>query len=58
EKAGSWYSYNGDRIGQGKENVRNFLLQNPEIAEDLNAKLRAILLPGPEVEASEDLKEA
>lgn len=58
EKAGSWYSYNGDRIGQGKENVRNFLLQNPEIAEDLNAKLRAILLPGPEAEASEDLKEA
>jgi len=45
EKSGSWYSYDGDRIGQGKENVRQFLLDNPEIAEDLNTKLRAILLP-------------
>lgn len=45
EKSGSWYSYNGDRIGQGKENVRQFLLDNPDISDDLNAKLRAILLP-------------
>jgi recombination protein RecA len=45
EKAGSWYSYNGDRIGQGKENVRQFLLDNPEIADTIDAKLREILLP-------------
>jgi len=45
EKAGSWYSYNGDRIGQGKENVREFLLQNKEIAEELNLKIREILMP-------------
>jgi recombination protein RecA len=45
EKAGSWYSYNGDRIGQGKENVRQFLLEKPEIADTIDAKLREILLP-------------
>ncbi len=45
EKAGSWYSYNGDRIGQGKENVREFLINNPEIAADIEAKIRMKLLP-------------
>ncbi|HEX5421636.1 MAG TPA: recombinase RecA [Gammaproteobacteria bacterium] len=45
EKSGSWYSYNGDRIGQGKENAREFLIQNPAIAADLDTKLRAKLLP-------------
>lgn len=45
EKSGSWYSYNGDRIGQGKENVRQFLLDNPEIADVIDHKLRELLLP-------------
>jgi len=45
EKSGSWYSYNGDRIGQGKENAREFLIQNPEMAADIEAKIRAKLLP-------------
>ncbi len=45
EKSGSWYSYNGERIGQGKENAREFLIQNPDIANDIDAKLRAKLLP-------------
>ena len=40
EKAGSWYSYNGDRIGQGKENVRLFLQQNPDVAELIEKTLR------------------
>ena len=40
EKSGSWYSYNGDRIGQGKDNVREFLKENPEIAKDIEAKIR------------------
>ncbi len=44
EKAGAWYSYNGDRIGQGKENTRDFLLQHPEIAADIEAKIRAQML--------------
>ncbi len=45
EKSGSWYSYNGERIGQGKENVRKFLKENPEIARDIETALRAKLLP-------------
>ena len=46
DKAGSWYSYGDDRIGQGKENVREFLRANPEIAADIEAQIRAKLLPG------------
>jgi len=45
DKAGSWYSYGDDRIGQGKENVREYLRSNPEIAAEIEAKIRAILLP-------------
>jgi recombination protein RecA len=45
EKSGSWYSYNGNRVGQGKENVRMHLLEHPEIAEEIDTNLRAILLP-------------
>ena len=47
EKAGAWYSYGGNRIGQGKDNVRNFLKENPQIAADLEARIRTQLLPGP-----------
>jgi len=45
DKAGAWYSYNGDRIGQGKDNVRKFLKENPSIAEDIEGRIRAELLP-------------
>jgi recombination protein RecA len=47
EKAGAWYSYNGDRIGQGKEKVRVFLKENPDIANDIDQKLRGLLLTKP-----------
>ena len=47
EKAGAWYSYNGDRIGQGKEKVRQFLKDNPDIAADIEHKLRDMLLLKP-----------
>jgi len=47
EKAGSWYSYQGDRIGQGKENVRDYLVQHPEMAAQVEAQIRAKRLPGP-----------
>jgi recombination protein RecA len=47
EKSGAWYSYNGDRIGQGKENVRNFLKENPDIARHVEAQIRATLMPVP-----------
>lgn len=44
EKAGSWYSYSGNRIGQGKANVVQFLKDNPDISNDIETKLRADLL--------------
>ena len=46
EKSGSWYSYRGDRLGQGKENVREFLQANADIASSIESELRARLLPG------------
>ena len=45
DKAGSWYSYGDDRIGQGKENVRDFLKANPAVSEEIEMKIRATLLP-------------
>ena len=56
EKSGAWYSYNGERIGQGKENVRNFLKENPEIARHIETQIRATLLPA--VADDEDLAPA
>jgi recombination protein RecA len=44
DKSGAWYSYKGDRIGQGKENVRQFLRDNPAIANEIDTELRARLL--------------
>jgi recombination protein RecA len=44
KKAGAWYSYNGDRIGQGKDNVRGFLKENVDIKTDIEAKIRNLLL--------------
>lgn len=49
DKAGAWYSYNGTRIGQGKENVREYLKENPEVAKELEAKIREQLLAKPNV---------
>ncbi len=45
DKAGSWYSYGDDRIGQGKENVREFLKNHPEMAEEIEGRIRSKLLP-------------
>ena len=45
EKSGAWYSYNGTRIGQGKDNVRSYLKENPEMAEEIDKKIRSIMLP-------------
>jgi recombination protein RecA len=45
DKAGAWYSYKGDRVGQGKENAREFLKSNPDIATEIDQRLREILLP-------------
>ncbi len=60
DKAGAWYSYNGDRIGQGKENVRKHMLENPEMADEIDKKLREMLLTKStgKVEEEEELEEA
>ena len=57
EKSGSWYSYAGDRIGQGKENVREFLIANPDTAAEIEQKLRDLLLPQ-EVQAEPETPKA
>ncbi|WP_456375692.1 recombinase RecA [Thiolapillus sp.] len=49
EKSGAWYSYNGERIGQGKDNVRNFLKENPELAADIESRIRAEVFPKAEM---------
>jgi recombination protein RecA len=47
KKSGSWYTYEGDQLGQGKENSRNFLLDNPDLANDIETKIRAHYAPTP-----------
>ena len=41
EKSGSWFGYNGDRIAQGRENVKKYLIENPEVAKEIEEKIRA-----------------
>ena len=57
EKAGAWYSYNGEKIGQGKENAKEYLREHPEIAEEIEQKIRAnanVLNEGMAAARSED----
>ena len=46
DKSGAWYSYKNDRIGQGKKNAANYLMENPAIAEEIERGIRQALLPG------------
>ncbi len=57
DKAGSWYSYGSDRIGQGKENVREFLKANPDVSAEIEQKIREKLLPKT-VKAAPDAEES
>ena len=47
KKSGAWYTYEGDQLGQGKENSRNFLLDNPDLANDIENRIRAHFVPTP-----------
>jgi len=63
DKAGAWYSYNGDRIGQGKDKVRTFMKENPAVADEIEAQIRKIMMPDPkslpkEEELGEEVAEA
>jgi len=50
-KAGAWYTYEGDQLGQGKENARNFLHDNPDLAEEIEKKIKEKLGVGPRLDA-------
>ena len=54
EKSGAWFSYNKERIGQGKDNARQFLKEHPQIAQEIEAKIRAAALPSVVVIAADD----
>ena len=54
DKAGAWYSYKGDKIGQGKANSMKFLQENPKIADELESRIRELLLSKPEKRTKED----
>ena len=53
EKSGAWYSYKGERIGQGKDNARDFLKSRPELAKEIEDQIRAKLLPPPKQQRPE-----
>ncbi len=57
EKAGSWFSYNGDRIGQGRENVKKYLKENPELLKEIEEKVRADFAKAFEQSLGEELPE-
>lgn len=59
DKAGAWYSYKGEKVGQGKANSMKFLSEHPEIANEIEAQLRAMLLTKPVItdDDDEELKE-
>ena len=55
DKSGAWYSYNGERMGQGKENVKTYLKENPQIKDEIDRKLREKLgIFDGDVEENED----
>jgi recombination protein RecA len=65
EKSGSWFSYDSQRIGQGRENAKTFLKANPDIASKIELAIRQNsgliaekILAGPEGEAEDDDEEA
>src|ERR687898_424338 len=51
KKSGAWYTYEGDQLGQGKENSRNFLKDNPDLADELEKKIKEKLGIGPRLDA-------
>ena len=50
-KSGAWYTYEGDQLGQGKENARNFLRENPDMANEIEKKIKEKLGIGPRLDA-------
>ena len=57
EKAGSWFSYNGERIGQGRENAKRYLLEHKEMLDEIDQKVRANFAKAFEQSLGEELPE-
>jgi recombination protein RecA len=53
-KAGAWYTYDGEQLGQGKENVRTFLRENPDIANEVEKRIKEKLGVGPRIDADDE----
>ncbi len=53
-KSGAWYTYEGDQLGQGKENARNFLRDNPDLADEIEKRIKEKLGVGPRLDADAD----
>ena len=53
QKSGAWFSYNGEKIGQGRENAKQFLLNNPELKDEIDKKVRAHYGIGEEADTAE-----
>ena len=53
-KSGAWYTYEGDQLGQGKENARTFLLDNPDLADEIEKRIKEKLGVGPRLDAPAD----
>jgi recombination protein RecA len=50
KKSGSWFSYGETRLGQGRDSIKSILLDNPELAEELEGKIKALLVKGTPIE--------
>ncbi|MFI0432532.1 MAG: DNA recombination/repair protein RecA, partial [Candidatus Nanopelagicales bacterium] len=57
-KSGAWYTYDGDQLGQGKENARGFLRDNPDLADEIEKRIKEKLGVGPRLDAPADVPDA
>jgi recombination protein RecA len=57
-KSGAWYTYEGDQLGQGKENARNFLRDNPDLANEIEKRIKEKLGVGPRVDVEAGVGDA
>jgi recombination protein RecA len=57
-KSGAWYTYEGDQLGQGKENARNFLRENPDLANEIEKRIKEKLGVGPRIDADANASNA
>ena len=55
KKSGAWYTYDGDQLGQGKENARSFLRDNPDLADEIEKRIKEKLGIGPQLDAPADV---